>query len=86
VDYWQPGGIYRDVRLRVVPQVFLADVFAKPVDVLDPAARQVVVQATVDAAAGLGGPAHVAVRLLGDGGRSPARACPPRSPGRAGWR
>ena len=20
VDYWQPGGIYRDVRLRVVPQ------------------------------------------------------------------
>ncbi|HWN00874.1 MAG TPA: glycoside hydrolase family 2 TIM barrel-domain containing protein, partial [Streptosporangiaceae bacterium] len=68
VDYWQPGGIYRDVRLRVVPQVFLADVFAKPVDVLDPAARQVVVRATVDAAAGLGGPAHVAVRLLGDGG------------------
>jgi beta-galactosidase len=36
VDYWQPGGIYRDVRLRVVPQVFLADVFAKPVKVLDP--------------------------------------------------
>ena len=31
VDFWQPGGIYRDVRLRVVPQVFLADVFAKPV-------------------------------------------------------
>jgi beta-galactosidase len=67
VDYWQPGGIYRDVRLRVVPQAFLADVFAKPVSVLDPLARQVVVQATVDAAAGLGGPAHVAVRLLGDG-------------------
>jgi beta-galactosidase len=52
VDYWQPGGIYRDVRLRVVPRVFLADVFAKPVNVLDPAARQVVVQATVDAASG----------------------------------
>lgn len=49
VDYWQPGGIYRDVRLRVVPQAFLADVFAKPVSVLNPAARQVVVQATVDA-------------------------------------
>ena len=45
VDYWQPGGIYRDVRLRVMPQVFLADVFAKPIKVLDPAARQVVVQA-----------------------------------------
>jgi beta-galactosidase len=55
VDFWQPGGIYRDVRLRVVPQVFLADVFAKPVNVLDPAARQVVVQATVDAAAALDG-------------------------------
>ena len=31
VDYWQPGGLYRDVRLRMVPQAFLADVFAKPV-------------------------------------------------------
>jgi beta-galactosidase len=44
VDFWQPGGIYRDVRPRVVPQVFLADVFAKPVNVLDAAARQVAVQ------------------------------------------
>jgi beta-galactosidase len=51
VDYWQPGGLYRDVRLRLVPPVFLADVFAKPVSVLDPAARQVIVQVTVDAAA-----------------------------------
>ena len=51
VDFWQPGGIYRDVSLRVVPQVFLADVFAKPVNVLDAATRQVVVQVTVDAAA-----------------------------------
>ena len=76
VDYWQPGGIYRDVRLRVVPQAFLADVFAKPVSVLDPAARQVVVQATVDATAGLAGPAHVAVRLLGDGGEIAAARVP----------
>jgi len=50
VDYWQPGGIYRDVQLRAVPQVFLADVFAQPVNVLDDASRQVNVQATVDAA------------------------------------
>ena len=63
VDFWQPGGIYRDVRLRMVPQVFLADVFAKPVNVLDPVARQVVVQATVDAAAALDGTAEVAVEL-----------------------
>jgi beta-galactosidase len=66
VDYWQPGGLYRDVRLRTVPQAFLADVFAKPVHVLDPAARQVVVQATVDAADATS-PAHVAVELLDDG-------------------
>jgi beta-galactosidase len=67
VDYWQPGGIYRDVRLRAVPQVFLADVFAKPVNVLDAAARQVVVQVTVDAAAAPAGSAQVAVSLLDDG-------------------
>jgi beta-galactosidase len=51
VDFWQPGGLYRDVRLRVVPEAFLADVFAKPDNVLDAAARRVVVQVTVDASA-----------------------------------
>ena len=63
VDFWQPGGIYRDVRLRVVPEVFLADVFAKPVNVLDPAARQVVVQATVDAAVVSDGSVEVEISL-----------------------
>jgi beta-galactosidase len=63
VDFWQPGGLYRGVRLRAVPQVFLADVFARPVSVLDAAARQVVVQATVDAAAAPAGTARVAVEL-----------------------
>jgi len=66
VDFWQPGGIYRDVRLRVVPPAFLADVFAKPVNVLDAAARRVVVQVTVDAAAALEGTAEVAVSLRDD--------------------
>jgi beta-galactosidase len=66
VDYWQPGGIYRDVRLRAVPQAFLADVFAKPVNVLDPSGRKVVVQATVDAAAVPAGTAEVAVELRDD--------------------
>ncbi len=68
VDFWQPGGIYRDVRLRVVPQVFLADVFAKPVNVLDAGARQVVVQVTVDAVAALPtlASAEVAVELRDD--------------------
>jgi beta-galactosidase len=67
VDFWQPGGIYRDVRLRVVPEVFLADVFAKPVNVLDAAARQVVVQVTVDAGAALAGKAEVLVQLRDEG-------------------
>jgi beta-galactosidase len=73
VDFWQPGGIYREVRLRAVPRVFLADVFAKPVSVLDPAARQVVVEATVDAAAVPEGTGQVAVELL-DGDRAIASA------------
>ena len=68
VDFWQPGGIYRDVRLRVVPQVFLADVFAKPVNVLDAGARQVVVQVTVEPVAALPtlASAEVAVELRDD--------------------
>ena len=28
IDFFQPGGIYRDVSLRVVPQVFLSDLYA----------------------------------------------------------
>jgi beta-galactosidase len=68
VDFWQPGGIYRDVTLRVVPQVFLADVFAKPVQVLDAAARQVEVECTIDAATVPAGDVTVAVELR-DGNR-----------------
>jgi beta-galactosidase len=49
VDYLQPGGLYRDATLRAVPDVFLSDVFASPVDVLS-SGRSVLVQATVDAA------------------------------------
>ena len=47
VDFYQPGGIYRDVRLRVVPDAYLADVYARPVDVLSPG-RRVDVQCTID--------------------------------------
>jgi beta-galactosidase len=36
VDYLMPAGIYRDVRLRVVPRTYIADVFARPVAVLSP--------------------------------------------------
>jgi beta-galactosidase len=48
VDYLQPGGLYRDVTLQFVPQVFIADVFARPTRVLS-SSPEVSVQATVDA-------------------------------------
>ena len=50
VDFFQPGGIYRDVRLRVLPQVFLADLFARPADVLGSQPR-VDIECTLDSAA-----------------------------------
>jgi beta-galactosidase len=67
VDYLQPGGIYRDVALRVVPEVFLADVFARPADVLDPS-RSVQVQATIDASVVPADPVQVTAEVL-DGTR-----------------
>ena len=49
IDYLEPGGIYRSVRLEAVPQVFIQDVFAKPVHVLEPS-RTVDVSCSLDAA------------------------------------
>jgi beta-galactosidase len=48
VDYLQPGGLYRDAALRIVPSVFISDVFAKPTNVLS-ANPGVDVQVTIDA-------------------------------------
>jgi beta-galactosidase len=62
VDYLQPGGIYRDATLRVVPEVFLSDVFVRPVNVLSDD-RSVQVQATIDAAAVPSGPVQISARL-----------------------
>ena len=62
VDYLQPGGIYRDATLRVVPEVFLSDVFVSPVSVLSHD-RSVQVQATIDAAAVPSGPVQVSAQL-----------------------
>ena len=70
MDYLQPGGIYRDAALRVVPEVFLSDVFAKPADVLG-AGRQRRVQCLVDAATVPPGPLTVTAELLD--GLAPAR-------------
>ena len=49
IDFFQPGGIYRDVSLRVVPPAFISDLFALPADVLTPQ-RRVDVEATIDSA------------------------------------
>jgi beta-galactosidase len=71
VDWLQPGGIYRDVRLRVVPEVYLSDVFARPVNVLSPG-RSVRVAATVNAGKA---PGRVRVTAaLMDGSRTVAAA------------
>ena len=53
VDFYQPGGIYRDVRLRVLPQVFLSDLWAQPGDVLTSHPR-VDIECAVDSAAPAG--------------------------------
>jgi beta-galactosidase len=49
VDYLLPGGITGSVELRAVPAIFLRDVFAKPVDVLN-SNRHVQITCRVDAA------------------------------------
>ncbi|HEY1640491.1 MAG TPA: glycoside hydrolase family 2 TIM barrel-domain containing protein [Streptosporangiaceae bacterium] len=72
VDYLQPGGIYREARLRVVPEVFLADVFARPAAVLT-SDRRVEVEASIDAAVVPGGPVTVTAELL-DGSQVLGRA------------
>lgn len=47
-DFYQPGGIYRDVKMLVVPPVFISDLFVKPIEVLDPQKRSIAVECTVD--------------------------------------
>ena len=63
VDYLQPGGIYRDAALRIVPQVFISDVFAKPTNVLS-ANPGVDVQFTIDAASVPSEPVLLSAALL----------------------
>lgn len=72
VDYLEPGGIFRPVRLTVVPEAFISDVFAKPVNVLE-ATRRVDVTCSIDAAAVGARTVEVKAELL-DGGRTLASA------------
>ncbi len=63
IDFLQPGGIYRDVNLRIVPQVFISDLYAAPADVLT-AQPKVTVQCTIDAALVPKSKATLTVELL----------------------
>jgi len=51
IDYLTFGGIYREVSLRVVPQTFIENMFAQPLDVLR-ADRKLVVRCNVNGSAG----------------------------------
>jgi beta-galactosidase len=62
VDYLLPGGINGSVNLHIVPQVFISDVFAKPVDVLD-ANRHLEITCTIDAGAIFPGQFHLTASL-----------------------
>ena len=63
IDFLQPGGIYRDVSLRVVPPAFLSDLFALPANVLSPQ-RRVDVEATIDSTVTPHGDGTLLVELL----------------------
>ncbi len=58
IDYLEPGGLYRNVSLRAVPQVFISDVFAKPINVLSPK-PSLSVTGTIDASV----VPHAAIRV-----------------------
>jgi beta-galactosidase len=72
VDYYVPGGMIRGATLFSVPQTFLSDVFAKPVDVLSPS-RRVDLLCTIDASAAPQGATRLEAVLL-DGEQIVARA------------
>ena len=63
VDYLLPGGISGSVSLRAVPKVFIRDVFAQPVNVLDPNRRLDVI-CHLDAAMTLPTPVRLEAVLL----------------------
>jgi beta-galactosidase len=71
IDYLEPGGMWGSVSLRAVPGVFVKDVFAKPVQVLD-SNRRVELKCTLDAAHLPPGRIRLDARLM-DGGRIVSR-------------
>jgi beta-galactosidase len=71
IDYLEPGGIVRSIRLFAAPRIFLSDVFAKPTGVLD-GSRRVEVACSIDAAAVPSRPMRIEAALK-DGERVLAR-------------
>jgi beta-galactosidase len=67
IDYLTFGGMYRDVTLRVVPNVFIENVFARPVDVLS-ANKRVEVRVFLDENKATGGVIKLTAELR-DGSR-----------------
>lgn len=67
IDYLTFGGIYRDVALRVVPNAFIENVFARPCDVLDNN-RSLIVRCYLDGQGAVIAPRKLTAELL-DGGR-----------------
>jgi len=72
VDYYVPGGIIRGVHLRAVPESFLCDVYAKPVDALQ-STRRIEVACSIDSAVAPRGSIHLESKLM-DGTRVVASA------------
>lgn len=71
IDFWQPGGIYRSVRLRLVPRANVADLVVGQVDILGPRRR---LDVTVSLAGPVAPSATVRVELIDtDGVRVLAR-------------
>lgn len=73
IDYWQPGGIHRDVWIRVVPATFVSSISTTHYDVMDDGKRRSVFGVTVNSAT-VQSDVAVAVDLVDSSGRSVATA------------
>jgi beta-galactosidase len=62
IDYLEAAGIHRSVHLKGVPQLFISDVFAKPVNVLG-ANRSIVVSCTIDSRKATVKPVEILVEM-----------------------
>jgi len=82
IDYLLPGGITGSVSLRAVPQIFIADVFAKPVNVLE-STRRLDIVCSIDCAGLPEGDLHLQAELR-DGARAVARSAKSFRPRKTG--